>query len=258
MVGKCRLCLRENVELKLSHYISAAVYRTLRGAAAPGMNPDPFHVTQGKSFQTSKQDRAHLLCSECELRFSKNGEDWFFKNTLQKSGKFRLLETLSAGPASVYQQGVPTILYEADLFPSVNADAITYFAASVFWRGSIYGWNHDGSVPVNLHGYADQFRRYLLGERGFPERASLMAVVRPPGSPVDKVTYGPVGSSRGGNSYYRFPVPGFSFMLLIGPKLSEREKRYCLVRGVGRPLVVTTIPDEHIFREARTALGFRD
>lgn len=44
MVGKCRLCLRENVELKRSHYISAAVYRTLRGAAAPGMNPDPFHV----------------------------------------------------------------------------------------------------------------------------------------------------------------------------------------------------------------------
>ena len=112
-------------------------------------------------------------------------------------------------------------------------------------------------MPVNLHGYADQFRRYLLGEREFPKRASLWAIVRPPG-PVDKVTYSPVGQSRGGNSYYRFPVPGFSFVLMIGPTLSEREKCYCLVRGTGRPLVVTTVPDEHIFKETRLALGFND
>ncbi len=258
MVGKCKLCLQEGVELRMSHYISAAVYRTLRGAAAPGMNPNPFHVSRGQSVQSSKQDRASLLCSDCEQRVSRGGEDWFFRNTLRNDGKFKLLQTLLAGRASVHQQGVPTILYEANLFPEIDADALTYFASSVFWRGSIFGWNSDGSVPVNLHGYADQFRRYLLGERGFPEKASLMAVVRPPGSPVDKVIYGPVGSSRGGNSYYRFPVPGFSFMLMVGPKLSERDKRYCLVRGAGRPLVVTTIPDEHIFREARSALGFHD
>jgi hypothetical protein len=47
-------------------------------------------------------------------------------------------------------------------------------------------------------------------------------------------------------------------MLLMGPKLTERDKRYCLVRGLGRPLVVTSVPDEHIFREARTALGLHD
>lgn len=254
MVGQCKLCLRKGIVLKLSHYIPAAVYRTLRGAAAPGKNPDPVFVTQGRSFQSSRQERAHLLCSDCELRFSKSGEDWFFRNTLRKDGKFKLLETLLAGPASVYQPPVPLILYEADRFADIDADALTYFATSVFWRGSIYGWNNDGSMPVNLHGYADQFRRYLLGEREFPKNASLWAIVRPPG-PVDKVTYSPVGISRSGRSYYRFPLPGFSFMLMMGPTLSEREKLYCLVRGAGRPLVVTALPDEHIFREARAALG---
>ena len=48
------------------------------------------------------------------------------------------------------------------------------------------------------------------------------------------------------------------FMLLMGPKLTERDKQYCLVRGLGHPLVVTTIPDEHILKETRKALGFRD
>lgn len=257
MLGKCKLCLREAVELRLSHYISAAVYRTLRGNDAPGMNPDPFHVTKSASFQSSKQDRAHLLCAECELRFSNGGENWFFRHSLKKDGTFKLLDTLMAGPASVWQEGVPTILYEADRFPGINADALVYFAASVFWRGSIHGWNNDGSVPVNLHGYADQFRRYLLGEREFPKGAALMAVVRPP-SLVDRVTYGPTGRARGRKSCYRFPLPGFSFMLLMGPNLTEQDKRYCLVRGLGRPLVVTSIPDEHIFKEVRTALGFRD
>jgi hypothetical protein len=40
--------------------------------------------------------------------------------------------------------------------------------------------------------------------------------------------------------------------------VTERDKRYCLVRGLGVPLVVTTIPDAHIFKEARTAMGFND
>jgi len=135
VVGKCRLSLREGVELKRSHYISAAVYRTLRGAAAPGMNPDPVYITQGRRYQSSSQQWAHLLCSECEARLSKGGEDWFFRNTLKKDGKFRLLETLLAGIPSVYQQGVPVILYEADGFPEIDAEAITYFATSIFWRG---------------------------------------------------------------------------------------------------------------------------
>jgi hypothetical protein len=167
VLGKCKLCLREGVELRLSHYISAAVYRAIRGDDAPGLNPNLFHITKSGNFQSSKQDRTHLLCAECELRFSRGGEDWFFRHSLKKNGTFKLLDMLATGPASVYQQGVSTILYEANRFPTINADALVYFATSVFWRGSVHGWNDDRSVPVDLHGYADQFRRYLLGERSF-------------------------------------------------------------------------------------------
>ena len=190
MLGKCKLCLREGVELKNSHYISAAVYRALRDEV-PGKNPNPFHLSQGHSIQSSNQDRAHLLCAECELRFSKGGENWFFRHSMKKDGRFKLLDMLKAGQASVLDGATP-ILYEADKFPAINVDALVYFATSVFWRGSIHGWNDDGSVPVNLHGYADQFRRYLLGERRFPKHAVLQGMIRPPG-PVARVTYGPVG-----------------------------------------------------------------
>jgi len=230
------------------------VYRDIRGGDD---NPHPFHVTKTGTFQSSRQDRAHLLCAECELRFSKNGENWFFRHNLKTDGTFKLLDKLRAGPASVWEAGHETMLYEADRFPDIDAAALVYFATSVFWRGSIHDWNGNGRPPVNLHGYADQFRRYLLGEKGFPESASLVALVRP-STVVDKVIYAPHGGSRGSRSLYEFPMPGFSFLLHIGPRLTVKQRQYCLVRGLGRPLVVTTVPDEHIFKTARRAMGFHD
>ncbi len=80
--------------------------------------------------------------------------------------------------------------------PEVNIPALTYFAASIFWRGSIHPWKSDGTRPVPLGPYEEPLRQYLLGEADFPEEMTLSVVVRMP-SEISHFTYEPLGEWRG-------------------------------------------------------------
>jgi hypothetical protein len=143
--------------------------------------------------------------------------------------------------------------YEAALIPEVNAAAITHFAIGIFWKASIYGWNTDGSIPVNLVGYDDQFRHFLLGEVEFPTDAVLAVMVRE-GGPIDRLTHTPFGSSGPEISTYQFPIPGFSFMLTLGKNIPERISQYCFVRGMGKPIVITVATEQFLFQQAQRAI----
>jgi hypothetical protein len=253
MLGKCKLCLKEDVDLQKSHLLSQAIYKTLRGENGP-KNPNPYQISREGSVQSSKQQRTHLLCRPCEAILSKNGENWFFRNGMKADGRFPLADVLRKAQPSVGTLADNTRLYEAGLIPEIDSLAMSHFATGIFWKASVHGWNDDGRVPVNLFGYADQFRRFLLGEREFPQNAVLTVVVRERGL-LDRLTYAPAGSSKGATSSYRFPIPGFNFMLTIGSKIPQRTSQYCFVRGVGKPIVVTSTLDTFLMQEAQDMLA---
>jgi hypothetical protein len=50
-------------------------------------------------------------------------------------------------------------------------DQLCYFGASVFWRASVHRWAGEFYIDFGSV-YNEQFRRFLMGEVGFPEDAS--------------------------------------------------------------------------------------
>ena len=252
MIGTCKLCLRDGVELQRSHLLSAAIYRILRDDGV-SPNPNPVLITPEGRVQSNQQQWAHLLCRPCEALLSREGEDWVFRHGMKQDGRFPLAELLRRSQPSVGTPEEHTRLYEAALIPGINSAAITHFAIGIFWKASVYGWNTDGSIPVNLAGYGDQFRHFLLGEADFPKEAVLAVLVRE-GGPMDRLTHTPAGSSGPDISTYQFPVPGFSFVLTLGKNISERISQYCFVRGNGKPIVITVATEQFLFQQAQRAI----
>jgi hypothetical protein len=77
----------------------------------------------------------------------------------------------------------------------------------MFWRGAVYAWNDDGSIPVRLGPFQEQFRQYLLGLKAFPQDCSLLVMVREE-KDINRLTYEPIGNRKGKFHVYRFPMPG--------------------------------------------------
>jgi hypothetical protein len=144
----------------------------------------------------------------------------------------------------------PTRLYFADKIPEIDVQAVAYFAMSIFWRGAIHPWNNDGTLPVPLGPFQEEFRQYLMGMRPFPkECAALWAVIRE-GKEIDRLTYGPTGNRIGKLHSYRFPMPGFCFILFAGKNIPAALAEKCFAAGVGNPIVVTSFLEPMLLREA--------
>jgi hypothetical protein len=248
MKGKCKLCLIEGVELQASHFLPAAIYRSMRGNPSKG-NPNPWAVTPNSAHQTSRQVKAPLLCKECEQRFSKNGEHWVFTNGLKNDGTFPLAATLASHVPYAQEPGVSTTkVYHAAEIPEINISALSYFAASMFWRGSAYPWKADGTCPVPLGPYQEPLRQYLMGMTGFPPDVALAVVVREP-SGIRHLTHEPLGEWRGELFVAKFPMPGFAFSINAGKNMPLPLRRTCFVRGEGNPIVLSGFVEKHILDE---------
>ena len=164
MIGECKLC-RQITTLRDSHYLSKGIYKRLHDLTE--RNPNPISISRNAIVQTSKQKTAYLLCSDCEQRLSTYGENWVLGHCLQVDGSFPLASILSSKPP--YISSKETKVYNASLIGEIDVPALVYFATSIFWRGSIYGWNGDGSMPVSLGPFQEQFRKYLLRLDAFPK-----------------------------------------------------------------------------------------
>ena len=246
MRGQCKLCLKNDVELKKSHYLPAGIYKGLRDETKK--NPNPVLISRRGAVQTSRQKTAPLLCSSCEQRFSKNGENWVLHNCLQKDGSFPLMSILSSRIPDLLVDSNPTRVYYASCNSEVNISALAYFAISIFWRGAVYGWNEDGSVPIKLGPFQEQFRQYLMGLSTFPDDCSLLLVVRE-GKEVDRITYEPVELRMGNFRVHRFPMPGFLFLLAVSKNLPSGYREKCFVRGFGNPIVVTAFAEQNLMMD---------
>ncbi len=61
----------------------------------------------------------------------------------------------------------------------IQADKLTYFAMSIFWRGSVHRWPlpNGGAIWNSLGTYEPLVRSYLLGKGPFPADLVLVATV---------------------------------------------------------------------------------
>ena len=235
-MGQCRLCLQDSVNLQNSHFLPAGIYRILRDKSEK--NPNPWLITSQNALQTSQQMTAPLLCSDCEQRLSKNGERWVLRNCLKRNGSFPLAKILTSRIPDVPSSTSPTKLYFASNIPEINVSAIAYFAASVFWRGSIHHWNTDGTIPVSLGRFQEKFRHYLLGTAAFPDNCRLSVVVRERCT-IDRLASPPSGGTIGNFQIYRFPMPGLAFGIAIGEAFPPESLTTCFVHSPGNPLALT-------------------
>jgi hypothetical protein len=237
--SKCKLCLKEGVELQRSHFIPKAAYRLLLDKTAKNRNP---YLINNKSIvQTSDQLAAFLLCRDCEQMFHRKGESWFLKHCLRKNS-FLFQEMLVARAPVASQPG--TDVYYLAQIPEINIAALAYFASSIFWRGSIHWWDAGRPLPVKLGPYGELFRKYLKGEADFPKDAILQGAVLKGQGQYSRVITEPFGERTDTYHRFTFTMGGISFVLMVGKILPSRLREYCLVRGFGNPIISTVLLDK--------------
>ncbi len=251
MIGECKLCLKKNI-LKKSHLLPAAIYRRLRNENEK--NPNPVLISNKAAVQTSKQLWANLLCKDCEQRLNKYGEKWVLENCIQKNRSFPIASILASRTPNVSSPNNPTKIYYASNIPEINISALSYFAASIFWRGSIYAWKNDGSKPITLGSLQEEIRKYLLRLIDFPKNCSLWVYVRE-GKETDHMTYLLPSEGRKGDIHIcKYAIPGLAFMLLISDTININETQFCIMHGKGNPIIVTTILEKLLVDEVKKLL----
>src|SRR5882762_3476420 len=155
--GTCRLCLRERW-LRLSHFLSAFLYRKCLQLGAP--NPHPVMMTSRRAVPTSMQVKDFLLCTDCEERFSKY-ERWA-AGQVYDGRDFPLLLRLTLALPFLE---TPRLRGVSGVAAGIDTDKLAYFGLSILWRAAAHKWKMlDGrTTSVNLGSYEDRIRRFLLG-----------------------------------------------------------------------------------------------
>jgi hypothetical protein len=238
MIGQCKLCLKNNINLQESHFIPKGIYKRLREKNEK--NPNPVMISNKVVVQTSSQIKAFLLCPDCEKRLNKNGEYWVLGHCLQEDASFPLAAILSSRVPDNLLINNQVRVYCASNIPEINISALAYFAASIFWRGSVYAWNIDGSFPVGLGPFQEQFREYLMDLKAFPQDCALLVMVRE-GKESDRLTHTPVGGRHGKFHLHNFSMPGFVFILLTSKNIPAKLRNWCIMHGHNNPIIMTAL-----------------
>lgn len=245
-VGVCKLCLQTRA-LQDSHYLPKGAYRVNRALALN--NPHPVVLSNDELLQSSAQLSDYLLCSECEQRFSRNGEAWVLANIPRDYGeKFPVLEALK-GEASILEDG-GTKAYAGAKVKFLDMEKIVYFALSVFWRGAVHVWEsslHSEAPDVHLCGYEEPIRQFLRGTSPLSEDVSLTVYVCPNGSVLNAMLV-PWDAHLPECSRYIFYLSGLGFVLHFADKLPPQFKATCAYHSPDKPIMLST-DFENLIRE---------
>src|SRR5579862_6416188 len=95
-------------------------------------------MTIQAELQTSRQASQWLLCSECEQRFHREGEDWVLRYSARDDSTFKLREVLLLSCGEHLPQSER--IFRCGDIPELNVNALCYFALSVIWRASVRDW----------------------------------------------------------------------------------------------------------------------
>ena len=242
MAGKgpldlCKMCLNVK-ELQDSHLLPASVYKKLHSVHLrdpDNPNPDPIAVTARKARQTSKQTTDYLLCSDCEGILDRMGEKHVLP-LLANELRFPFHDLLGGIPPDVAEPDFRA--YTCARIPSLDCGKITHFATGIFWKAAIHGWVGECStVKIDLQGYEEGLREYLLGAKPFPDGVTLILRVAPPSVALLSAV-APIEVRDPNLSMYWFYVPGIEFSLYIGERTPLEFQHCCFVRNQGHPVVV--------------------
>lgn len=186
-------------------------------------------MTPNIIMQTQRHLWAHLLCHECEGRLNKFGETPVLK-LLDNGLWFSLLERMLLVPTPVkVEKDVVTLSGEA---MGIDTDALAYFALGLLWKGAVYKWPTVArqTTSINLTGYKDVIRKYLLGKTGLPPGIFvIVAACEDKGS--RGMVYAP--SRLRGSRYKQFSllVRGLWFDIIVDKKAPPGMKALCCVQA---------------------------
>lgn len=237
---RCALC-REPKRLRESHYLPAGLYRL---AQTPSSNPHPVLISGTQWHPLAFQSRAFVLCSDCESRFDRGGESWMLRHCC-RGGRFRLRELLMQHPPQ-----------ETDGDNSKHAanrtveQRLTYFAASVFWRGAVYRWpiGRDFSQLLQFGPFEEPLRLYLLGRSTFPSSAALIVCVSNRANPPLASSYPMTYADAHGSRFHRFHIPGLTFTLYLG-NVAEKLSSLSVTTAPEHSIWVGSMSDDSFMRE---------
>jgi hypothetical protein len=161
----------------------------------------------------NKHLKEHLLCEDCEQRFS-GWENHLSRILVQENGSFPWLEEVHR----VRQMGAAAI-------PSlVDAEAVVRFAYSVFWRGSVCA-----ELMPRLGQYERTVAEYLLGKGPLPKRASLIVeLIEHP--KLQRTIVPPQWERRGTHRMHWFVGCGAHFVLFVGGSVPQHLHDVCFAR----------------------------
>ncbi len=95
-----------------------------------------------------------------------------------------------------------------------------------------------------------------MGEAAFPTHACLWVAVRE-GKGADRLTHVPKCVRADGLHAYKFPMPGFAFTLFVSKNVPDGYRSICFVCDPKNPLIVTSIMEEWLLRDAARLLQAR-
>jgi hypothetical protein len=217
-IGTCKLCLRDGVELRESHYIPRALY--------PKQVKQQF-ATRRKAGVLKEEIKAYLLCEECEQRLDRNGESEVLCYVAAKSVKsFPLHDKLRL---ALPREEHPDLLRFAGPDLGIDMDKFAYFAMSIVWRGAVHDWTLvDGSIlpKTPLGDFQEEIRRYLLGETPLPSDMVVLVIVC---SDEDsrKAWIIPVLDIEENCINFRFLLRGIFLRVLIGYQMPYFYRNLC-------------------------------
>ena len=232
--------------MKRSHLLPASLYRHLRRDHQGKISDrEPFKLTGTIAARTSSQVKDLLLCAQCELRFSANGEKWTVDRCFRNPGDFPLQAMLEMAPRQ--QELTHGWVVETAQVPEVDRDKIAYFVTSVIWRAAVHRWEFEGD-RIRLGSVLEgKIRSYLLGEAGFPEEVAVLVKVASKQSPVVQSMSFPTIRRKSPYHHYQFNIPGVVFEPLVGGRIPAIDREPgCIVRGRGNPVFM--LRDDWLFK----------
>jgi hypothetical protein len=113
-----------------------------------------------------------------------------------------------------------------------------YFAASVIWRAAARTWTFlDYRDSLSLGPYFEDFRIYLLGERGFPDRAAVCLNVWTDPAEVSVL---PRTLAAEGYRQHNFSIPWITFRLYVGQHIPNEIRSACAAHSPERMILLSS------------------
>jgi hypothetical protein len=230
VIGTCALCLRPGSKLQASHIMPAWAYKRIREPNTT--NPHPVEIQSGRAVQTSRQITEHLLCMQCEQRFSVR-ERYAASVVYQNKRTAPIFNLVDPKPVRDGRRMCPARAVRLDV------EQICFFGASVLWRGHVSKALQSCSLGDR---YGEAFRAYLHGDESFSANCSivLLAYRDAPdaGSVLARMFAMPTSIKEDGYHSYSFFVCGLQFLFASGKNRPRHYTRMCLAHSAEKRVVI--------------------